>query len=404
MARLRLLQVVVALGLLTSACSESASVPVAAEPRNAGKAGKEVAAPGAAGGERAAAGAARASGRGGSGRGGAGAAGQRQAVEVIAVQRRDLSETLRVVGSLAPNETATIRPEMSGLVRSIHFEEGQPVKKGMLLLKIEDSELRAQLAQTQSRHELARLNLARSENLRQTQSTTQADVDRTRAEFTATQAELELLQVRLARTELRAPFDGVAEARTISPGDYVSPQSVITTINDLSRLKVEFQVPERYLSKIGRDTKFEVRGVGGQESVAGEVYFVNSIIDRNTRSSEVKGFITGSTSALRAGMFALIEIVLEVRRGALTVPEGSILVEQRGPQIITVGEHEGEKVANFVPVSLGLRSRGLVEVRALKGELTEKQLVIAAGVGSLALFPGARIEPRPLRSEFVVEN
>lgn len=320
------------------------------------------------------------------------------------MQRRDLSETLRVVGSLAPNETATIRPEMSGLVRSIHFEEGQPVKKGALLLKIEDSELKAQIAQTQSRHELARLNLARSENLRQTQSTTQADVDRARTEFTATQAELELLQVRLARTELRAPFDGVAEARTISPGDYVSPQSIITTVNDLSRLKVEFQVPERYLSKVGRNTKFEVKGVGGQEAVAGEVYFVNSIIDRNTRSSEVKGFITGSTSALRAGMFALIEIVLEVRRGALTVPEGSILVEQRGPQIITVGEQDGEKVANFVPVSLGLRSRGLVEVTALKGELTEKQLVIAAGVGSLALFPGARLDPRPLRSEFVVEN
>lgn len=403
MARLRVLQIVVALGLLAGACSKSASLPAAAEPRGAAKGGKQVAAPGAAGADRPAAGSARGSGRGGSGRGGSGA-GQRQPVEVIAVQRRDLSETLRVVGSLAPNETATIRPEMSGLVRSIHFEEGQPVKKGALLLKIEDSELRAQIAQTQSRHELARLNLARSENLRQTQSTTQADVDRARTEFTATQAELELLQVRLARTELRAPFDGVAEARTISPGDYVSPQSVITTINDLSRLKVEFQVPERYLSKVARNTKFEVRGVGGQESVPGEVYFVNSIIDRNTRSSEVKGFITGSTLALRAGMFALIEIVLEVRRGALTVPEGSILVEQRGPQIITVSEQDGEKVANFVPVSLGLRSRGLVEVRALRGELSEKQLVIAAGVGSLALFPGAKLEPRPLRSEFVVEN
>jgi RND family efflux transporter MFP subunit len=113
--------------------------------------------------------------------------------------RRDLSESLRVVGSLAPNETATIRPEMSGLIRSIHFEEGRQVKKGDLLVKIDDSELKAQLAQTQSRHELAKLNLERAENLRSTQSNTQADADRARSEFAATQAELESFFEHLAR-------------------------------------------------------------------------------------------------------------------------------------------------------------------------------------------------------------
>ena len=96
-------------------------------------------------------------------------------MEVIAISRRDLSESLRVVGSLAANETATIRPEMNGLIRSIHFEEGRRVKKGDLLVTIDNSELEAQLAQLQSRHELAKLSLARAENLRQTQSNTAAD-------------------------------------------------------------------------------------------------------------------------------------------------------------------------------------------------------------------------------------
>jgi membrane fusion protein (multidrug efflux system) len=338
------------------------------------------------------------------GRGGGG--NQRQPVEVVAPMRRDLSETLRVVGSLAPNETATIRPEMSGLIRSIHFDEGQPVKKGALLAKIDDSELQAQLAQSRSRHELARLNLERSENLRQTQSNTQADADRSRSEFAAAQADLDLLQVRLARTEVRAPFDGVAEARTLSPGDYVNTQAVITTVNDLSRLKVEFQVPERYLSKVRPGTKFSVSSTTLDLGAAagGEVYYVNSVIDRRTRSSEVKGFLAAANPELKAGMFIVIEIVLEVRRNALTVPEGAVLVDQRGPQIILVGEEKGEKVARFVPVALGLRSRGLVEVRALKGELSENDAVVAAGVGSLALFTGARIEPRPLRAEFRIEN
>jgi membrane fusion protein (multidrug efflux system) len=341
-----------------------------------------------------------------SSRGGRGGSGQKQNVEVTAISRRDLSESLRVVGSLAANETATIRPEMSGLIRSIHFEEGRRVNKGDLLVKIDDSELQAQMAQSKSRHELAKLNLARAENLRQTQSNTAADVDRSRSEFSAAEADIDLLKVRLARTEVRAPFDGIVEARTLSPGDYLNTQSIITTINDLSRLKVEFQVPERYIGKVRRGTPFTVKSTtaGADTAVEGEVYFVNSVIDRETRSSEVKGFLSKAPETVKAGMFAVIEIVLDVRKGALTVPEGAIFVDQRGPQLVTVIDGGDGKIAEFVPVRLGLRTKGMVEVSAVKGELSEKQFIVAAGVGSLALFPGAKLEPRPLRAEFLTNE
>lgn len=350
------------------------------------------------GGSKGAPGAKSGGGKGGRG----GGAAQKQPVEVVEISRRDLSESLRVVGSVAPNETASIRPEMSGLIRAIHFEEGRKVKKGDLLVKIDDSELQAQLAQTRSRHELAKLNLARAENLRQTQSNTQADVDRARSEFAAAEADIDLLKVRLARTEVRAPFDGVVEARTLSPGDYVNTQSIITTVNDLSRLKVEFQVPERQLAKVRPGTRFTVRSttVEAGTRVEGEVYFVNSVIDRATRSSSVKGYVSSDAPGLKAGMFCEIEVVLDVRKGTLAVPEGAILIDQRGPQLVTVADQGGEKVAAFVPVTLGLRSRGLVEVIPVKGGLSEKTQVVAAGVGSLALFQGAKLEPRPLRAEF----
>jgi len=326
----------------------------------------------------------------------------RQPVEVAPIQRRDLAETLRVVGSLAPNETATLRPEMGGLVRSIHFEEGQPVKRGDLLAKIEDSELRAQLAQSQSRLDLAQQNLTRAETLHETLSNTQADLDRARSESANAQAEVELLKVRLARTEVRAPFDGTIGARAVSPGDYVNPQTAITTLNDLSRLKVEFQLPERYLAKVKAGTTFTVKStaIDAAESVDGEVYFINAVIDRATRSSTAKGYLARASSVLKAGMFAVIEIVLDVHKGALTVPEGAVLIDQRGPQLVIVDEQKGEKVAAFVPVALGLRSRGMVEVKPLSGRLSEQQQVVAAGVGALALFPGARLQPVPLRNEF----
>jgi membrane fusion protein (multidrug efflux system) len=329
---------------------------------------------------------------------------QRQPVEVVPVQRRDLVETLNLVGSLAPNESAQIRAEIAGPVRAIFFSEGETVQNGQVLLKIDDSELQAQLGQAEARFKLAELNLQRAENLRQTQTNTQADYDRARSEFASGKAELALLRVRLAKTEIKAPFAGVAAGRSVSPGDYVDATSVITKINDLGRMKIDFQVPERFLGKLQVGAKFTVKSKAlvTDAPVQGEVYFVNAVIDRDTRSCEVKGYLDNPPPALRAGMFANIELVLDVRRGVLTVPEGAILVSPQGAQLITVQEKDGEKVAAFLPVKLGLRARGLVEVAPLKGELPEKQLVVASGVGGLVIFPGARLEPRPLREEFRV--
>lgn len=332
-----------------------------------------------------------------------GGGGQKQPVEVVNVTRRDLVESLSLVGSLAPNETAQIRAEIAGQVRSVNFNEGERVPAGHVLVRIADDELRAQLAQSQARFRLAELNLRRSEDLTQARSMSQAELDRMRSEYTSAEAEIRLLRVRLDKMEIKAPFDGIVGARTISPGDYVTAATVITTLDDLSRLKAEFQVPERFVERIKPGSAFTLRArtPAGEVRTEGEVYFVSSVIDRATRASQVKGFLGTAQSALKPGMFANIDIILQVRRGALTVPEGSILTTPRGNQVIAVRERNGDKVADFVPVQLGLRERGLVEVTPLAaGALDENQAIVASGVGALVIFPGAKLEPRPLREEF----
>lgn len=328
---------------------------------------------------------------------------QAQPVEVVNVSRRDLVESLSLVGSVAPNETAQIRAEIAGQVRSVEFNEGEFVRRGHVLLRIDDAELRAQLAQAESRHRLAELNLKRSEDLTQARSMSQAELDRTRSEFASAEAELQLLRVRVAKMEIKAPFDGIVGARTISPGDYVTAATVITTLDDLSRLKIDFQVPERFAARVKPGSAFSVRAQtpAGEVRTEGEVYFASSIIDRATRSSQVKGYLKSETPTLKPGMFANIDIVLDVRRGALTVPEGAVLVTPGGTQIVAVRDQGGEKIAQFVAVKLGLRERGLVEILPQKdGELVEQQSVVASGVGGLILFPGAKLDPRPLRQEF----
>jgi membrane fusion protein (multidrug efflux system) len=334
---------------------------------------------------------------------GAAQAVQRQPVEVVEVSRRDMAESLSLVGSLAPNETAQIRAEISGLVRAVLFDEGQKVTKDQVLLRIDDAELRAQLSQADARFRLAELNLKRSENLAEARSLSQAEADRTRSDYASAEAELQLLRVRLAKMEIKAPFDGIVGARTISPGDYVTAATAITTLDDLSRLKIDFQVPERFVAKVGPGSSFAVRAQtpAGEIRAEGEVYFASSVIDRSTRSSQVKGYLRSSVPQLRPGMFANIDLVLQVRRNVLTVPEGSILTTPGGAQVIMVRDKDGDKVAEFVPVKLGLRERGLVEITPVReGGLDEKQTVVASGVGALILFPGAKLEPRPLREEF----
>ena len=332
------------------------------------------------------------------------AAALKQPVEVIQVIRRDLVENLSLVGSLAPNETAQLRAEISGQVRGVQFQEGGQVTKDQVLIKIDDAELLAQLAQAEAAFHLAELNFKRSADLTEARSMSQAEADRMRSDHAMTEAAVSLLRVRLAKTEIKAPFDGIVGARTISPGDYLTAASVIATIDDLSRLKIDFQVPERFNSKIKPGTTFTVSAQTptGAAKAQGEVYFISSVIDRATRSSQVKGYVTGHPAGFQPGMFAGIELVLDVRRNVLAVPEGAILTTVGGTQVVTVVQDKnGDKVAGFVAVQLGLREKGLVEVTPVTaGELSETSTVVASGVGALILYPGIKLEPRPLRAEF----
>jgi membrane fusion protein (multidrug efflux system) len=330
---------------------------------------------------------------------------QLQPVEVTNVTRRDLVESLSLVGSLAANESAQLRAEIAGQVRAVQFQEGDHVTKDQVLVRIDDAELRAQLAQAEAAFHLAELNLKRSANLTEAKSMSQAEADRILSEHASAEAALSLLRVRLAKTEIKAPFDGVVGARTVSPGDYITAATVITTLDDLSRMKIEFQVPERFLAKVAAGAKFVVSarsdaGDGTTRQIPGEVYFVSSSIDRATRASAVKGFLTDVPRELRPGMFANVSLVLSVRQNALTVPEGAILTTPRGTQVIAVREDKGQKVADFVGVKLGLRSRGLVEIEPVGAALADGQPIVASGVGALILFPGAKLEPRPQKEQF----
>jgi membrane fusion protein (multidrug efflux system) len=315
-----------------------------------------------------------------------------------------MSELLQLVGSLEANESTAVRPEISGVVRSIEFKEGQPVKKDDPLVTIDDSELAAQRAETEARYRLAVANRDRSTVLIKSNSISRAELDTAEAEVTRLKASVNLIDVRLEKMVVKAPFDGIVGARSVSPGDLVSTETKITTVEDLSRLKVDFAVPEKFHRGVRVGTGFRLLATAHVDQkgvlipLPGQVYFVSATIDRHTRAAQVKGFVDKPPPEIKPGMFVTVELVLVEKKGVLAVPEGALLASVRTRMVIAVREKDGGTVADFVPVQTGLRQLGYVEITPEGNPLTDGTPVVAAGVGMLVLFPGTPVKPIPMKT------
>lgn len=318
-----------------------------------------------------------------------------QPVEVMAVQRMALSETVGLVGSIAANESAELRPEISGIIKEILFEEGTVVKAGQPLVKLDTRELDAQLAEAEARFALAESNLRRNRRLQETSAVSGLEVDAAVAEHAQLQASIDLIKVRLAKSTITAPFDGLTGARSLSVGDFVSSENIITTVDDLSRLKVELDVPERYLPNLAKGSTFTLRTATSDNgaSVTGEVYFVSSRIDASTRATRVKGYVLDPPEFVKPGMFANVTLVLRTVDDALVVPETAILSSPQGTVVIVPEEKDGATVAAFVPVKTGLRVPGYVQVTPVGPPLKEGDRIVSSGVGGLILIPGMKLQP-----------
>lgn len=316
-----------------------------------------------------------------------------QPVETLPITIRTLEETIDLVGSIAANESAELRPEIAGTLTEINFQEGAHLGKGDVLAKIDTRELEAQVAEAGSNFALAQKTLERARVLVADDAVSQLEVDAAVADHDKLKAALGLLEVKLAKATITSPFDGIAGARTLSVGDYVTPQSVITTVDDLSRLKVELQVPERYLPllKVGGTFSVRVAMQGESAPITGKVYFISPSIDESTRSALVKGYVENAPPSLKPGMFANVTLVLRTVENALVVPETSILSTPRGTVVIEPQEKDGTLVAAFVPVQTGMRVPGYVQVSPVGPPLKPGDKVVSAGVGGIILIPGMKL-------------
>ena len=278
---------------------------------------------------------------------------------VAQVTTQPLADRLRAVGTLTANESVLIRPEIPGRVERIHFEEGQPVKAGDVLITLDSAEYRAQVAQTEATVEANRLTFERSAELVQKNMLSQQDYDQATARLAESRALLQRHRVLLDKTALRAPFDGVAGLRLVSPGAYVRPGQDLVNLEDLDPLKIEFRVPERHAAAmtVGRPLTVRVDAVPGRE-FSGTIYAIDPRLDASTRTFALRGTVPNTEGLLRPGMFAQVELTVGERPQALVIPEQAIV--PRGERLFVFKVVDG-KVA-FTPVRTGLREPGIVEI------------------------------------------
>lgn len=303
------------------------------------------------------------------------------AVEVARASAMRIEDDAVAVGSLRSKQGVMLRPEVSGRVARIGFADGQRVRRGQLLVQLDDTLQRAQLQQAQAQASIARTNLQRNRELLAQNFVSASAVDQSAAALEVAEAQVALASAQLERMRIVAPFDGLAGIATINLGDYVKDGADLVNIEDASSMSVDFRLPERYLSRLkpGQPVDVQVDALPGR-SFQGRIDAIDSQIDAQGRALLVRARLPNPKGELKAGMFARARTVFAVREQAVVVPEEA-LVPLGGKQfLVKVVDGPAGKVSQRLEARIGLRLPGRVEI--LEG-LAAGDLVVTAGQARL---------------------
>ncbi len=281
-------------------------------------------------------------------------------VEVLVISAESLDEKIQTTGTIIANEEVDIRAEVSGRITAINFREGDYVKRGAILLKINDADLRAQLGKVEANRKLAETNEARQKQLFQKEAISRQEYDIVQTNLTGVLADIENLKAQLDKTVIRAPFNGTIGLRQVSIGAYLSPASPIATLTNTNPAKIDFSVPAKYARAVRRGSVIQFSVEGSSARRTGTVYAVEPKVDPETRSLLLRAVSANGDGALVPGAFARIDVVLSSRGNAIVVPTESIIPEQKGQKVFIVKNHKAESVR----VQIGLRTERTVEIKS----------------------------------------
>jgi membrane fusion protein (multidrug efflux system) len=275
-----------------------------------------------------------------------------------AINYRPLTDTIQALGTAGANESIEIRPRISSLVDRITFVEGQLVSAGDLLVELENSEIVAGLSVAEAALSESRSLYERSKSLASSQAISAANLEQLLAQVQVDQAQVEAARARLASTVIRAPFSGRIGLRRVSPGSYVTNTSVITTLDDVSQIKLDFSVPEAFLTVLVEGMNIAASSrVNPDRIFAGRISSIDTRLDPVTRAVLVRAIIPNEDGVLKPGMFMSVDLQRD-RGDVLVAPEQAIVPEGTEQFVFVVSDGVVEKRS----IQLGRRIPGFVVI------------------------------------------
>jgi membrane fusion protein (multidrug efflux system) len=283
---------------------------------------------------------------------------------------KDFALEVEALGTVRAKESVDITAKIADRVAAIRFEEGKQVNKGEVLVELDNEEALADLAAAEAAERDSRSQYKRSQELFQTRALSEAQLDQLQATMLANQARVAAAKSRVNDRVIKAPFTGRVGLRNVSLGGLVNPGGVITTLDDLSTVKLDFAVPELFLSSLKPGLTIEAQSSAYPDAIfKGRVDSVDTRVDPTTRAIVVRALIDNRDSRLRPGMFMTLQLVRSEGK-ALMLPETAIVPEDSRHFVFVVADGHASKRE----VVLGRRRPGEVEV--LKGVTADDVIVV----------------------------
>lgn len=320
--------------------------------------------------------------KGAAGKEGAAGIGPSPAVNAYVVRAQDIKENVITSGSLLAAEQVDIYPEISARITQLTIQEGQPVSKGQLLVKLFDADLRAQLQKLQAQADNARRTEERNKQLLTRGGISQQEYDIVTTNLRSSLADIDLVRANLQRTEIRAPFSGIIGLRNVSAGAVVSPSTLIVRLQQVSSLKLDFSIPEKYGPSVKTGSTISFQVDGSTKNSQGTVYAIEPGVEEQTRNLRIRARVANSSSRFRPGTFARVTLTVQTNN-ALVVPTQAVIPQTRTNQVVVIKNGK----AQFKDITTGLRTAGSIQV--LSG-LTAGDTVATTGL--LFLKPDAPVK------------
>ena len=303
-------------------------------------------------------------------------------VDGYVVATETVTESVEIPGSIVANESTEIHPEVSGRVTGLYVREGAQVGKGALLAKLYDGDLQAQKRKLEVQLRIAKTTEERHEQLVKIGGISKQDYDLTSLQVSNLRADLDIIRTSIAKTEVRAPFSGKLGLKEISTGAYVTPQSIVTTIQKTTGLRIDFNVPEKYSSMIKKGQYVNFTVEGNERPYSAVIMATESGISETTRSLTIRALVKGDETGLIPGGFAKVRLSFDPDTEAIMVPTQAVIPQARGKKVYVYRNGK----ADFVDVTTGVRDSSMVQI--LSG-LNKGDTVITTGL--LGLKPEAKV-------------